>query len=134
MRTLIEDEAVKMLLEQEFPFVVIGLSGYNNVIQIEHNHFEGCKELTSMLLMKNLKRIAVIGGSKAHMVTSSRINGYKAAHYYCKLLKLYHIHIMMPFPEALQGSSGNMTCLQYHNQKALQHLYYKFLILQALVL
>ena len=73
MRTLIEDEAVKMLLEQEFPFVVIGLSGYNNVIQIEHNHFEGCKELTSMLLMKNLKRIAVIGGSKAHMVTSSRI-------------------------------------------------------------
>ena len=80
MRTLIEDEAVKLLLKQEFPFVVIGMSAYNNVVQIEHNHFEGCKELTSMLLMKNLKRIAVIGGSKAHMVTSSRINGYKAAY------------------------------------------------------
>ena len=34
MRTLIEDEAVKLLLKQEFPFVVIGISGYNNVIQI----------------------------------------------------------------------------------------------------
>ncbi len=80
MRTLVEDEAVKLLLEQEFPFVVIGMSGYNNVIQIEHNHFEGCKELTLMLLMKKLKRIAVIGGSKAHMVTASRIKGYKAAY------------------------------------------------------
>ena len=28
MRTLIEDEAVKLLLEQEFPFVVIGMSGH----------------------------------------------------------------------------------------------------------
>lgn len=80
MRTLIEDEAVKLLLEQEFPFVVIGTSGYNNVIQIEHNHYEGCKELTSMLLMKQLKRIAVIGGSESHMVTGSRIKGYMAAY------------------------------------------------------
>lgn len=80
MRTLIEDEAVKLLLKQEFPFVVIGISGYNNVIQIEHNHFEGCRELTLMLLMKKLRRIAVIGGSEAHMVTSSRIKGYKAAY------------------------------------------------------
>lgn len=80
MRTLVEDEAVKLLLKHEFPFVVIGISGYNNVIQIEHNHFEGCKELTLMLLMKNFRRIAVIGGSNAHMVTSSRIKGYKAAY------------------------------------------------------
>lgn len=80
MRTLVDDEAVKLLQEKEFPFVVIGMSEYENVIQIEHNHFEGCKELTEMLLMKQIKRIALIGGNEAHMVTRSRINGFKAAY------------------------------------------------------
>jgi len=80
MRTLVDDEAVKLLKEKEFPFVVIGMSGYDNVVQIEHNHFEGCKELTSMLIMKHMKRIAVIGGNETHMVTRSRIGGYKEAY------------------------------------------------------
>lgn len=80
MRTLVEDEAVKLLLNKDIPFVVIGISEYDSVVQIEHNHFEGCKELTSMLLMKQMKRIAVIGGNEAHMVTGNRIGGYKAAY------------------------------------------------------
>ncbi|HBA97005.1 MAG TPA: LacI family transcriptional regulator [Lachnospiraceae bacterium] len=80
MRTLVEDEAVKLLQEKAFPFVVIGMSGYDNVIQIEHNHFEGCKELTSILLMKHMRNIAVIGGNESHMVTRSRISGFKAAY------------------------------------------------------
>lgn len=84
MRTLVEDEAVKLLQEKEFPFVVIGMSEYDNVIQIEHNHFEGCKELTKILLMKQV-RIALIGGNEAHMVTRSRINGFKAAYEQLKI-------------------------------------------------
>lgn len=80
MRTLVEDKAVNLLLDKGFPFVVIGMSGYDNVIQIENDHYGGCKELTSMLLMKQMKRIALIGGNQSHMVTRSRIKGFKAAY------------------------------------------------------
>lgn len=85
MRTLVEDETIKLLQKKELPFVVIGMSKYDNVIQIDHNHFEACKELTLMLLMKQIKHIALIGGSEEHMVTRSRVGGFKAAYEQLKL-------------------------------------------------
>ncbi len=80
MRTLREDAAVKFLMERKIPFVVIGLSEYDDVIQVEQNHYAGCKELTTMLLMKQVKRIALIGGSDEHMVTLNRLRGFKEAY------------------------------------------------------
>ena len=80
MRTFINDEATKYLIDEKKPFVVIGSSEYEDVVQIDQNHYEGCKELTSMLLLKQMKRIALIGGDEAHMVTRSRLKGFMDAH------------------------------------------------------
>lgn len=80
MRTLVEDRVVMKLSEKKFPFVVVGSSTYRDVVQIDQNHQEGCKELTSILLMKGMHRIALVGGSENHMVTQSRFNGYVDAH------------------------------------------------------
>jgi DNA-binding LacI/PurR family transcriptional regulator len=50
------------------------------VIQIDHNHKSACKELTSIILMKNLKRIALIGEDEGYMVTHSRLLGFRDAY------------------------------------------------------
>ena len=80
MRTLVEDKAVQILSKKTIPFVAIGSSTYKQVVQIDQNHREGCKELTSILLMKQMKRIALLGGSENHVVTQNRLNGYVDAH------------------------------------------------------
>lgn len=80
MRTLVEDKAIQLLSGKNIPFVAIGSTAYKHVIQVDQNHREGCKELTSILLMKGMRNIALIGGSENHVVTQNRFNGYVDAH------------------------------------------------------
>ncbi len=79
MRTLVEDKAVQLLTGKEIPFVVVGSTNYEHVIQIDQNHQEACKELTSILLMKQLKRIALIGGNENYVVSQNRLKGFSEA-------------------------------------------------------
>ncbi|MGN0341716.1 MAG: LacI family DNA-binding transcriptional regulator [Roseburia sp.] len=80
MRTLVEDKTIQLLSEKGFPFVAVGSTKYQNVIQVDQNHHDACKELTSILLMKKMRKIALVGGSENHVVTQSRLNGYLDAH------------------------------------------------------
>jgi DNA-binding LacI/PurR family transcriptional regulator len=65
-----------MLKKQEIPFVTIGTSLDDEITQVDNDHRSACKELTSILLMKGMKRIALIGGNETHVVTQSRYLGY----------------------------------------------------------
>ena len=80
MRTFKEDEQVKFLLEKNLPFVTVGSSEYEGVIQIDHNHKSACKELTKILLLKGMNRIALMGGEEEHFVNQNRVDGFKEAH------------------------------------------------------
>lgn len=80
MRTFVEDRQIEFLLQKNVPFVTIGSTNYPNVIQIDHNHKSACKELTSIILMKQLKQIALIGGDEGHVVTQSRLRGFREAY------------------------------------------------------
>ena len=80
MRTFVEDRQIEYLQEKKVPFVTIGSSNYTGVIQIDHNHKSACKELTSIILMKGMKRIALIGGDENHVVTQSRLRGFREAY------------------------------------------------------
>jgi DNA-binding LacI/PurR family transcriptional regulator len=75
-RTLVEDERIAFLMESGIPFVVIGSSTDERVIQIDNDHINACKELTSILLMKGIKRLALIGGEKNHVVNQMRQQGF----------------------------------------------------------
>ena len=86
MRTFMEDKPVEYLQAKSIPFVTIGSSVYENVIQVDHNHKSACKELTSIILMKGMKRIALIGGDENHVVTQNRLRGFREA--YEKMHKL----------------------------------------------
>ncbi|MGN0143171.1 MAG: LacI family DNA-binding transcriptional regulator [Roseburia sp.] len=80
MRTFTEDLQVEFLQQREIPFVTIGSSNYKNVVQVDHNHKSACKELTSIILMKQMKKIALIGGDELHVVTQARLRGFREAY------------------------------------------------------
>lgn len=78
-RTLVEDESISFLKKSDMPFVVIGSSLDDDVIQIDNDHIGACKELTSIIIMKGIKKLALIGGSMEHVVNQTRRKGFEKA-------------------------------------------------------
>lgn len=79
LRSFMDDVQVEYLQEKNIPFVVTGSSNYKGVVQVDNDHRAACRELTSILLMKRMKKIALIGGNEEHVVTQSRLMGFKDA-------------------------------------------------------
>lgn len=78
-RTLVDDENVRFLKKAGIPFVVIGSSEEKNVIQIDNDHVSACKELTSILIMKGMRKLVLIGGNENHVVNQNRAKGFNLA-------------------------------------------------------
>lgn len=79
LRSFMDDVQVEYLQEKNVPFVVTGSSNYKGVVQVDNDHRAACREFTSILLMKRMKKIALIGGNEEHVVTQSRLMGFKDA-------------------------------------------------------
>ncbi|MBQ8946544.1 MAG: LacI family DNA-binding transcriptional regulator [Lachnospiraceae bacterium] len=79
-RTYSDDKAIAYLKDMKIPFVTIGSSGVPGVVQVDNNDYEGCAELTSILLLKGLKRLALIGGNSTYIVNNNRLNGFLDGH------------------------------------------------------
>ena len=60
-RTLIRDDRIKYLKQTDLPFVAIGST----------------EELTSILIMKGMKKFALIGGDSNHVVNRTRREGFE---------------------------------------------------------
>lgn len=80
MRTFLKDAQIELLQQKRIPFVTTGSTNYEGVVQIDHDHQSACKELTSIILMKNMKRIALVGEDEGYMVTQSRLRGFREAY------------------------------------------------------
>lgn len=78
-RTLVKDAPARYLKECGIPFVAVGSSTDPDIITIDNDNFDACRELTSILIAKGLKRLALIGGSRNHIITRTRYNGFMAA-------------------------------------------------------
>ncbi|MDO4621048.1 MAG: LacI family DNA-binding transcriptional regulator [Lachnospiraceae bacterium] len=78
-RTMFEDPVADYLKECGIPLVVIGSSPDPELSQVDNDHFAACRELTSVLIGKGLKRIALIGGPNTHIITDTRRRGFEAA-------------------------------------------------------
>ncbi len=78
-RTLLKDSAAEYLLAENIPFVTIGISNNKEVIQIDNDHRNACRELTSLLLQRGIRKFALIGGNTEHMVTQMRLQGFRDA-------------------------------------------------------
>ena len=80
MRTFTKDIHIEYLKSQGIPFVTVGSTNDQDVIQVDNDHKNACRELISILLMKKLSRIGLIGGIESHVVTQNRLKGYIEAH------------------------------------------------------
>ncbi|MBS5198165.1 MAG: LacI family DNA-binding transcriptional regulator [Clostridiales bacterium] len=78
-RAVVSSSAQRYLKEKKVPFVVIGPNSDKSVVSVDNKNREACQELTSVLLMKGNKKLALIGGSETHRVTESRYQGFADA-------------------------------------------------------
>lgn len=70
------------LRDSDIPFVVIGKSSCEDVVSIDSAHKEGCKELTSYLLMSNQpESVGLLMNSMSFNVNRSRYEGFEEAFY-----------------------------------------------------
>ncbi|MCD8103415.1 MAG: LacI family transcriptional regulator [Lachnospiraceae bacterium] len=81
-RALVNSSVRSYLKEEKVPFVAIGTPQTEEpgLIWIDNQNREGSRELTGILLMKGLHRLALVGGSRTHLVTNSRVEGFEDAH------------------------------------------------------
>lgn len=79
-RTSTERAVPELLGEYRMPFVVIGPPGDTSAPHVDNQNMEASKELTGLMLMKGMRRLALIGGSRRHLVTGSRQEGFRRAH------------------------------------------------------
>lgn len=75
-RTYKHDKVVKYLKKSHVPFLTLGICEDEDVTQIDCDHVEGCRELTSLLIRQGLRKIGLIGGDTRQIVTMSRYQGY----------------------------------------------------------
>lgn len=79
-RTLEKDEAADYLLTSNIPFVAVGSYDDDAVIQVDNDHFGACRELTSILLHKGIRKMALVGGNMGFIVNQRRLLGFREAY------------------------------------------------------
>lgn len=75
-RLYLRDLSVAYLKEQKIPFLVIGTSDDEEVIQVDNAHALGCQEMTSLLLSSGIKSIALLVGNQEYVVNQHRLQGF----------------------------------------------------------
>ena len=78
-RTLFDDPPARYLKDKGIPIVAIGSSPDKELLQVDNDHFSACRELTSVLIGKGLRRLALIGGDNTHIITDTRRRGFEDA-------------------------------------------------------
>ena len=78
-RTLTDDAPMRYLQESGVPFVAIGSTDDERVVQIDNDHRGACRELTGRLLDGGVRSLALIGGREEYIVTRNRLRGFEDA-------------------------------------------------------
>lgn len=78
-RTLVNDAPMDYLKKNGVPFVAIGSTDDREVVQVDNDHRNACRELTGRLLDQGIKKIALIGGNESYVVTGNRLQGFEDA-------------------------------------------------------
>lgn len=80
-RSTVDNSAMQRYLkEKQVPFVVVGPADEEGIVWVDNQNREGSCELTGILLLKGIRRLALLGGNRGHLVTESRLQGFLEAH------------------------------------------------------
>lgn len=78
-QTTENDAVIPYLKDKEIPFVLMGSSEDTTVMQVDNAQTTACQELTSILLLQGIKRMAVLGGDMQNIVNKNRYKGLNNA-------------------------------------------------------
>lgn len=78
-RSLVKDRNVALLKAQSIPFVLMGTSRDEKILQVDNDHRTGCSELVGRMLGTGIAKVGLIGGSKNYVVNRTRRQGYADA-------------------------------------------------------
>lgn len=78
-RTVSNDPLVTILKERGTPFVAMGRLEDESLMEVDNDQIGACHELTSMLLLKGYKNMALFGGMMSTIVNQSRLAGFTKA-------------------------------------------------------
>ena len=79
-RAVVSSKIQKYLKNCREPFVLIGPTSDPEIPFVDNKNQEAGKELTSILLMKGMRHLALLGGNESYNVTGSRYQGFLDAH------------------------------------------------------
>ncbi len=80
LRTSVKDAQIEFLQKKNVPFIAAGSTSYKGVVQVDSDHESACRELTSYVLMRGMKRVALLGGNENYVVNQNRYKGFLAAY------------------------------------------------------
>lgn len=78
-RSVQESMGVQYVQQQGVPFVIVGTYDDKSVWQVDADQENGCRELTSILIKKGMRKIALFCADRTHVVTRSRYKGFVRA-------------------------------------------------------
>lgn len=80
LKTYVDDLQIEFLRSKRIPFVTTGSTTYEDVYTVDHDHFSACRELSSVLLMRQFRRISLLGGGESAVVNQNRKKGFEQAY------------------------------------------------------
>ena len=80
IRTLQDEKPMEMLKNSGIPFAAVGISDDPEIYQADNDYEEACYELTNILLMKGVKKIAAVAGNMNYVINQKRMEGFYKAH------------------------------------------------------
>ena len=78
-QALENDVVISYLKENQVPFVLMGSCDDSDAIEVDNAQKEACQELTTILLLQGIKKIAILGGNMSNQVNKSRYEGFEKA-------------------------------------------------------
>lgn len=75
----VKDHLIDTLMEEEFPFVIIGRSSNRSALSVNNDNVYGAYMATKHLLENGFTEIAFLSGPNDLMVSVDRMNGYRQA-------------------------------------------------------
>ncbi len=73
------DAVISYLKENNIPFVLMGSCEDQEIVQVDNAQREACQELTSILLLQGVRKVAILGGNMLNQVNKSRYEGFMKA-------------------------------------------------------
>lgn len=100
-----DDPVLKLLLEQNFPFVMIGkpTEHIDRVMYVDNDNVKAARDITDYLIRAGHQHIAYVGGDPRFEVHKDREQGYKQA------LKLANIQTKMLFRKEVSREAARET-------------------------